>query len=91
MGGAAVETKAVGYFLKDLTNSTEDPFVQLGPGIYSYFSMIYNLALVFAILTLINIPLMYCYSRYDAYKFDKSSIFTDFTVANMGMAKTKCN
>lgn len=69
----------------------EDPLNALGYGIVSYFDMIKNLAKIFCILTILNIPLMYYYSQYDAYKSSKLGIISQFTLGNMGMAQTKCS
>jgi len=53
--------------------------------------MIKNLAKIFFILALLNIPLMYYYSQYDAYRSEKLGIISQFTLGNMGMATTKCS
>mmetsp|Transcript_27490 Transcript_27490/g.19867 ORF Transcript_27490/g.19867 Transcript_27490/m.19867 type:complete len:107 (+) Transcript_27490:209-529(+) len=54
----------------------EDPINILGYGICSYFDMIKNLVKIFVVLTILNIPLMYWYSHYDAYKSDKLGIIS---------------
>ena len=61
---------------KQVWDENEDPISVLGYGICSYFDMIKNLVKIFVILTILNIPLMYWYSNYDAYKSDKLGIIS---------------
>lgn len=76
---------------EQIWDENEDPINVLGYGLCSYFDMIKNLVKIFVVLTILNIPLMYLFSHYDAYKSDKLGVISQFTIGNMGMARTQCD
>merc|ERR1719223_91354 len=46
----------------------EDAMTRLGYGVVSYFGLIYTFMLVFAMITALNVPVMYMNSQWTAYE-----------------------
>ena len=74
-GGKGVASSEV-HVEQQVWDENEDPLKVLGYGICSYFDMIKNLVKIFIVLAILNIPVMYWYSNYDAYQFDKLGLIT---------------
>lgn len=53
----------------------DDPVNYLGFGIVSYFSLIKTLIFIFFVLTVVHIPILLSYSRYDNYTKELTNSF----------------
>jgi len=67
----------------------EDSFNQLGFGLVSYRSTIWNLFLVFCTLSVVAVPSMYLYSQGSGYA--DSALFSErITLGNLGYSRMQC-
>ena len=69
----------------------EDPFLQLGFGMYSYFNMVKALMLRISLMMVITVPIMLMYASYDDLTEGKDYMFNQFTLGNMGGADAICS
>ncbi len=75
------------FFLED----GEDAMTRLGYGVVSYFGLIYTFMLVFAMITALNVPVMYMNSQWTAYEqYRQMSWWAQFTVGNLGASEARC-
>ena len=69
----------------------EDPYISLGYGIHAYLQIMKDLILMMSIITLLAIPLLVFYSKFDAlYNDDVSYSLNQYTLGNLGGANTVC-
>lgn len=67
----------------------QDPFNLFGHGIQAYFRMMRLLMLVFAIITLLFLPVMYLYYQGGAFKAT-ASILNQINLGNLGHSENIC-
>lgn len=65
-----------------------DPLNLLGIGIVAQFNLVRYLITVFALFTLLSIPMIYMYSGYDAMRGTKKESYTASTLGNMGFSSS---
>ena len=69
----------------------EDAMTRLGFGIVSYFGLIWTFLLVFFCITVINIPVMYFNSTWEAFNTTKQLSWTaQYTTGNLGQSMSRC-
>jgi hypothetical protein len=69
----------------------DDPLNHYGYGLVSYFNLIKTMIFIFLILSLINIPVMMTYRRYESLSGDVTDrLFKIYSMGNMGFSNTKC-
>jgi|TARA_B110001450_G_C17458142_1_gene415016 hypothetical protein len=76
----------------DLANVDGNAFMLLGSGLLAYRKMLFSLTVVFAIMSLLMMPIIYTYSKGSglaASSFD--SAFNNMTLANMGYSSVQCS
>lgn len=66
----------------------DDPFNFLGFGMVAYRDLMFVLALLFAVLTIIMLPVIYIYKGHNA--IVKPSSFSNLSLGNMGYSGTQC-
>ena len=75
------------FFLED----DEDPIGRLGYGVVSYFSLIYTMMCIFALITIFFIPVMRANMSWKAYDSDSRLGFTaKTTLGNLGASSARC-
>lgn len=84
--GGMVQPHTKPHFHED-----EDPINYLGSGIVSYFDLLRTMVFVFFILTLLHLPVMSLYSKYDNYKDETTEVLPKLmSLGNLGFSMTKC-
>ena len=73
----------------------EDPFLILGYGVNAYLFMLQELARMFAVISLLAVPLFVIYAlgvsgRVGAFSEDDSYLLSKFTLGNMGGSSVYC-
>ena len=76
----------------NLTDDTEDPFENFGHGIQSYFVMIENMIKVFALCSLLFLPIIYMYYKGNVYNDTRGleALMGRFSMGNLGHSETFC-
>lgn len=70
----------------------EDPIGRLGYGVVSYFSLIYTMMVIFALITAFFIPVMMNNMAWDGYKGQPGiGVPTLTTIGNLGQSETRCS
>jgi hypothetical protein len=90
MGGMALDEDGdplFDFFLED----DEDPIGRLGYGVVSYFSLIYTMMCIFALITIFFIPVMRNNLSWKGYDGDSQIGFTaKTTLGNLGASASRC-
>lgn len=66
----------------------DDPFNFLGFGMVAYRDLMFVLMMLFAVLTLIMLPVIYIYKGHNA--IVKPASFSNLSLGNMGYSSTQC-
>lgn len=70
----------------------EDPIGRLGYGVVSYFSLIYTMMVIFALITAFFVPVMMNNYAWDGYKGEPGIGFATLTtIGNLGQSETRCS
>jgi len=77
--------------VKPYLDDYEDPVGFLGFGIVSYFDLIRTMLILFAVLSLVNLPTLLIYKSYKNFSEDMVDNFhRTSTLGNMGFSMPKC-
>ena len=71
--------------------SEEDPFIILGYGFNSYFSVLVELMVMMGVIMLISIPLMMLFASYDDLKQIPGYSFNQYSLGNVGGSTAICS
>lgn len=78
-------------FIKPVFKDKEDPANYLGYGIVSYFSLIKVLMATFALLSLVHLPVILTYGRYENYSNEILDNYQKvYSLGNMGFSGPRC-
>ena len=69
----------------------EDPYLQLGYGMNSYFEVMVQLMIMVGLVSLVTIPLMLKFSSFNALENYAGYDFNKYTLGNMGGADVFCD
>jgi hypothetical protein len=76
--------------IKKIHNKDTDPLRELGPGISTYHQLLLLLMTLFMMLTLLHVPVMQIYDKYEFFKDENHSFIEMLSLGNMGFSKTEC-
>ena len=76
--------------IKKLHNTESDPLRELGPGISTYHQFLLLLMTLFMMLTLLHVPVMQVYDKYEFFRDEGHSFIEMLSLGNMGFSKTEC-
>ena len=63
---------------------------RFGYGVVSYFSLIWNFLVIFALIMIVHLPILNNYAEWEAYKDRKVSFFVYFSIGNLGQSIARC-
>ncbi len=68
----------------------ENPYLMLGYGLNSYFSIVVQLMIMMSIIMIVTVPLMLIYASYDDLSTMPGYEFNAFSLGNIGGSTTVC-
>ena len=87
---AALRRKLELKVSKSAQQIEDDPFILLGYGLNSYFSVVLQLMIMMGFIMLISFPLMMVYASYDDLKERPGYSSNQYTLGNLGGSTAIC-
>ena len=71
-------------------NLEEDPYLRLGYGLNAFFNLLCHLLLLILLCSLITVPLLMIFARFDALENKQGYLSAQFSLGNLGGANVIC-